>query len=172
MAQIGTAISDIATTEYTGTWREVDGATANDGNWAYSVDKPTTASRFEVLLTSLTTPAAGTCTLRFRIAEIDGGVLGDGTKNMVGTIDLYEGTTLIQSSGNTNFTGAWVTNTMDFTANAGSISNWSDVRIRFNYISGGTGSPANRRGLGISWVQIEIPDAGAAPTRNRVMIIS
>lgn len=171
MAQLGAPISNVTFVNWTGGFGNIDEASASDADFNYSIDRPATSDIAEHLFTALSDPLSGTGTtvLRYRVAEIDGGVLGDGTKSMVANVGLYQGTTLIQQDANVSFTGAWTTNTMDFSANIGSITNFADLRIRITYVSGGTGSPANRRGMGLSWAQLELPDV-VAPTGINIKV--
>lgn len=161
-------ISDVTFINWTGGFGNIDEITASDSDFNYSIDKPAITDIAEHLFGSVADPmgGAGTYVMSFRIAEIDGGVLGDGSKSMIAAVGLYQGTTLIRGNAGISFTGSWVTNTINFTAEEGSISNWADLRIRITYVSGGTGSPANRRGLGLSWARLETPDAGTPATRR------
>ena len=82
------------------------------------------------------------------------------------TVDLYQGTTLLDTWGSfvpdasTWKTENYVINYAWFTQG---ITDWSDVRVRITS-NGSGGSPSNRRGIAVSKVNYEIPDAATAPS--------
>lgn len=161
MSQFGRPISDITFVNWTGSYANIDEVSASDSDFNYSQDKPSSSDIAEHAFTaSLVDPEAGTgdWIMRYRVAEIDGGILGDGSGSMLANVGLYQGATLIQQDSNVSFSSAWVTETMDFLVNKDNITDFTDLRIRITWVSGGGGSPANRRGLGCSWAEIEIPD--------------
>lgn len=172
MAQFGRPISNVTFVNWTGGFGNIDEITASDADFNYTIDKPVATDIAEHALTaSLVDPVAGVGNwlMRVRVAEIDGGVLGDGSGSMLADVGLYQGATLIQALSSVSFTSAWTTNTMDFTASKASVTDFTDLRIRVTWVSGGGGSPASRRGLGVSWAEIEIPSY-AAPTAKPMWV--
>jgi len=65
----------------------------------------------------------------------------------------------------------WADRSLAFTpAFISSITDYTDLRLRFTCTNSG-GSPANRRGMAISWAEIEIPDP-SGPSPKRYFVIS
>ena len=160
MAQFGRPISDITNpSNWTGTFADIDEVTPDDGDYGWSADN--IDDTVEFLLTSLTDPLVSVDhTVRFRHARMNGGVIDGGGTAPTFIAYLYQGTTLIRNLGGTvTPTGTWTTNSLTIsTSEADNITDYSDLRIRFEY-EGGGGSPDNRRGIGISWAELEIPNA-------------
>lgn len=160
MAQIGAPISDITFTNWTGGFGNIDEASPSDGDFNYTIDKPVAEDIAEHAFTgSLLDPqiGSGTTEMSYRHGCIDGGSLA-GSGSITAKIGLYQGTTLIQEDSTVVMGTSWVTGVMDFSGNIGSITDFSDLRIRITWVTGGGGSPTNRRGMGISWAKIELPD--------------
>lgn len=143
-----------------GAYTDINEASANDSNYIYSGDNAnTTGSITFAAISNMAT--SGTCTIRLRHAESDGGVApGDGTGNTasIQTI-IVEGTT-IWSTGATCGT-SWQPLTVTFDASSITPSGTFQIDIAYN---GGGGSPAKRRGIAISWLEFEYPVAAAAYT--------
>lgn len=153
MAQFLRPDSNITQTNFTGGFANIDETSANDADFAYGANN--TIAVLEVGLSNPSTPQAGTCTVRYRIAQTNNGVL-DGTGNTLNiTPEVYQATTLIQGGTAQTTSGTWTTYT--FTFNTSAVSDWNNLRLRFTTTASG-GSPANRRGGAISWAEIEIPD--------------
>ncbi len=168
MAQNVYPTSDVTNEWASGGFADIDeGATPNDSDFAYSIDKPTD-DIFEVHLGDPGDPAIGTGhIIRYHWATVDGGVLsGDGTA-VTQTYNLYQGTTLISTgTGNTHTTNNATWQTASFTlstAEADNITDYTDLRLRV-VASGGGGSPADRRGAAVSWAELETPDASSGQT--------
>ena len=78
MAQFGRPISDIQNTSITGTFADIDETSASDSDFLYSADNADTIYECG-LTTTLSDPLTGDShTFRYRIAQIDGGILGSG----------------------------------------------------------------------------------------------
>ena len=155
MAQFLRPDSNITQTNFVGGFAEIDEVTANDADYAYSEDR--LASVLEVGLSDpAATPGAGTCTVRYRIAKVDGGVFpGTGGSNPTATMEVYQGATQI-SAGPAAIVPPDAWTAQSFTFDASLVTDWTDVRLRFSVSSTG-GSPANGRGGAVSWAEIETP---------------
>lgn len=139
-------------------WQKIDESVASDADRAFSTDGA--VAELEVGLSSVTDPGVSTGhVLRFRVAQTDDGVAsGTGSASTLG-VRLLQGTTVIWSDASTPLTGAWATRTVTLSgAEADAITDYTDLRIEFA-VTGGGGSPANRRGAGVSWAELEVPDA-------------
>lgn len=163
MAQFARPDSDVTATNITGGFADIDEATASDADFAYSANN--TTAELEVGLSNVTDPAVSIGhVMRLRYAKTNGGVLDGGGSAAQWNVDLYQGSTLIQSIGTAAGTGAWQLHEFTLPASAAdAITDYSDLRLRFT-TSGGGGSPANRRGMGVSWAELEVPDAGGGAT--------
>jgi hypothetical protein len=147
--------SNITQNGVTGGFADIDETTASDTDYAYSADN--TAGTLEVGLSNPSgTPSSGTCTARYRLANIDGGVLGSGGNAVTITPTLYQGGSLIASGTDVTAPDAWTT--YNFTFNTSSVTDWTDLRLRWSCNNTGGAVPA-RRGMGISWAEVEAPDA-------------
>lgn len=143
-----------------GTWNsgavsDVNEVTANDSTYVTSGDNVTSTGSFTFdPITNLAT--TGTCTLRLRHAQADGGVApssGGGTSSISSIV--VEGTTVWSTGVNAN-QGSFAA--LNVTFDASTITASGTFQVDINY-SGGGGSPANRRGIAISWVEFEYPVA-------------
>lgn len=159
MAQFGRPISDLQNTSITGGFVDIDEISASNSDYLYSADNANTT--YECGITStLNDPLTGNGhTFRYQIAEIDGGVLGDGAGSTASVIvSLYQGATLIASDVSRNGTNTWTTHSYTLTTTeANNITDYTNLRLNFS-ITGGGGSPTNRRGIGVSWAELEIPN--------------
>ena len=169
MAQFGRPSSDITTTNITGTFADVDETTASDTDFIVSTDN--TVGTYETLLSSVTDPLSSTGHIvRVRHAKADTNVPPSTTGNAVSAdFTLYEGATLRATLATAVALGAWTDLSYTLTAGeADAITNYADLRVRMVTTNSG-GSPANRRGGAISWIEFECPDA-VATTKQRIMI--
>jgi hypothetical protein len=137
----------------------VDGTAPDTGDYWNGTDNAT--SVLEVLLDDLsgTPPGSGTCTVSIYEAESDTDVApASGGGSPTYDIEVYEGAT--QRASRAGITATESTFTLDsaLTFTASSITNWADVRVRFTS-NGAGGSPANRRGVAASYIEISTPDA-------------
>lgn len=176
MAQFGRPSSTVSNDIYTGVgdttnlWENLNESTASDTDYNYSDDNSN--GTFEVALNSLNDPSSSAGHIvRYRIAQFDGGVLGNGggSSSSVETA-LYQGTTQIATSGAITTTSAWTSGSFTLSGTeADSITDYTDLRLRFT-ISGGGGSPNNRRGTGLSWAELELPDGVSLVTLDTTSI--
>lgn len=160
MAQFGRPDSDTVQDFFTGGFSVIDEATASDADFAYGANN--TVATLEVGLTSLTDPGVDTGhIIRFRAARVDDGVVDGGGSGVTVTVHLYQGASPISSNvAAIATTGSWQqTQATVPTAAVATITDYSDLRLRFTTTASG-GSPANRRGGAVSWAELEVPDAG------------
>ena len=149
---------------WTGGFAEIDEATANDADRAYSVNNPN-GSVFEVSLSNPSgTPAAGSVTFRYRAAQVNNGTPDGGGTAVTLDVILVQGTTTIATESQQTLTGSYVLHELALTTpQRDAITDWNDLRIRFT-ATGGGGNPASRRGAGVSWAELEAPDSAASIT--------
>lgn len=162
MAQFLRPISDITSTGITGGWADVDEVVQDNGDFLYTGDN--SAGTWEGLLSTGVDPLVSTGhIIRLGAAVIDGGVLSAGGGNDgLFQFYLYQGTTLIKTifDGSITDDGAVVGFAQTLTVTeANSITDYSDLRIRCVFPASGGGSPAIRRGGGIVWAELELPNA-------------
>lgn len=146
--------------------QNIDESTPSDTDYVYSANNPGGGNLSEFGLSSVTDPSVSTGhILRIRCFQIDedsgSHPMGSNTSGTATTLawELLQGTTII-ASGNIN-PGVEATSEITLSGTeADSITNYADLRIELNP-GGGAGSPANRRGVAISWVEFEVPDAAA-----------
>ena len=164
MAQFLRPDSNVTQTSFTNGFAQIDEATASDADFAYGANN--TAAVLEVHLSNpaATPDPAGTSTVRYRIARVNAGTLSGSGNNVTITAAVYQGTTLIQSGGAQSTSGTWTQ--FSFTFTHGSLTDWTNLRLRFTTSASG-GTAANRRGGAISWAEVEAPDA--AVLRNLVL---
>jgi hypothetical protein len=176
VAQFAYPSGDVSATNWTGTYLDIDeGATPSDSDFVYSQDNPALGDLFEVTLDTLTDPSSSTGhILRWRHVLIDGGSVA----SSAGTgCDLYvylrqSTTTTIASKTLIALDSifSWTQDSFTLTGGeADSITDYTALRYRAE-ADGGGGSPANRRGAGISWVQLEIPNAPTNPILDQVTV--
>lgn len=154
MAQFLRPSSTITATNFTGGFADIDETTASDADYAYSAIN--TTATLTVGLSTASAPGSGTKTIRYRIVQTNGATVdGTGSVSTV-TVALLEGTTTRATDTTRNTSGTWTQ--YDWTVDTSSVVDWTNLRLQFTVVGGG-GSPANRRGAGISWAEMEIPDA-------------
>jgi hypothetical protein len=156
MAQFLRPDSNVTQSSFTNGFAEIDEATASDTDFAFGANN--TAAVLEVGLSNpaATPDPAGTSTVRYRIAKTNAGTVDGGGNAVTVTGAVYQGGTLIQSDSARTTSGTWTG--FDFTFTHGSITDWTDVRLRFT-TSASAGAPAARRGGAVSWAEVEAPDA-------------
>lgn len=164
MAQFLRPNSDITTTGFntsTGAtfYTLLDEATRDDADYVYSTNN-TTATLILGLTDPAGTPLAGTCTLRFTWVKTNNGSLDGGGNNPPASVAVYQGAVVIDAISLTSLTysGSW--QQLSSTFSTAGITDFTDLRVRIDVDATG-GGPALRRGLGFSWVELEIPDAAA-----------
>ena len=168
MAQLMYAISDI-TSEGTGSYVDIADTdtrpTPDHSDYWYSTNNSNQVH--EVLMTDLSssTPGAGTCTVTIYHAQADSdaGTVApsSGGNNTTWTLEVYEGATQIATSGSQNSSEGSFASYSSLTFAVSSITDWSDVRLRFS-ASGSGGPSANRRAAAWSYAQISTPDSAGA----------
>jgi hypothetical protein len=165
-----------------GGFEDINEVSASDSDFAYTQDNPipNTGNNgfFRAHLSSISTPDTGTVSVNWRSVLIDGGVVASsaGTGcNLV--VSLIEGAnTVIATVFNGAIDGetAWTAHDVDLTTpQRDSVGNWGDLDLVFD-ADGGGGSPDNRRGAGVSWAQLQAPDApvaGAGPPAGSMMLM-
>ena len=156
-AQFGWPASTVSSGSWTATGattlhEATDEVAANDDTDYMTTGTDTTA---ELTLSALTDPASSIGhILRFRITSI-----GAGSKERC-QIQLYQGTTLIASTGTETSRDAYAT--FEYTlagAEADAITNYADLRVRVVSSSVGAGEEVR-----VTWVEFEVPDAANPPT--------
>ena len=178
MAQNVYPTSDVTNNWASGGFGDIDeGATPSDADFAYTQDNPAVGGSglFEVHVGDPTDPNTHTGhVVRWRHVLIDGGVVaGSAGSGCDVTVYLFQGVTEIGNSGLLALDAvlSWTDASFSLTeGEAGNITDYTDLRIRWD-VAGGGGSPANRRGAGVSWAEVEVPDV-VASTRNRVMVVA
>ncbi|MEK0336742.1 MAG: hypothetical protein QQN41_04825 [Nitrosopumilus sp.] len=164
MAQFSAPISDITLpASWNGTFADIDESVASDVDFGWSDDNADDAyeTKFDVFSDPLSDINH---TVRCRISRSDGGVPNNNSGSAASLlIELIQGTTIIATVRNDANVGLWEDVSYTLTGiEADSITDYTDLRIRFTYTGGG-GSPANRRGVAVSWTQKEVPDAVTPP---------
>jgi len=152
-------------------YQNIDEVTASDTDFVYSADKD--ATTFQHTISNLTDPLVATGHIvRCRISKSDGGVPNNssGSTSTV-AIRLMQSTTPIATIRAAAAVTTWedVSYTLS-AAEANSITEYFNLEIEY-VIVGGAGSPSNRRGVAISWAEMEVPSPVVA-TRNRVHVIN
>lgn len=161
MAQFARPDSNVTQTNMTGGFAEIDESSASDADFAYSANN--TTAELEVGLSDVSDPGSSSGHIvRFRYAKTNGGTPAGGGTDCEMVVRLVQGTTIIASQSVTPVTsGTWTASSFTLTGvQADSITDYADLRLEFAIVGGG-GSPANRRGVGISWAELETPDAAA-----------
>jgi hypothetical protein len=167
MAQFLRPDSNVTQTNWTGGFAEIDEVTASDADFAYGANQ-SSAATLEVGTSdpSDTPDPAGTCTVRWRYARVNNGTVATAGTAVTQTCGVYQGATLIANSTVTTPNGGWAA--ASFTFSAGGITDWTNVRIRFNQSQSAGGG--NARGSAVSWAEIEAPDAVPAVTTRYILI--
>lgn len=156
MAQFLRPDSNVTQTSFTGGFADIDESTASDADFAYGANN--TAAVLEVGLSNPSgTPASGTTTVRYRVAKTNAGTVDGSGNSVTVTAEVYQGTTLISSDTARTADGTWTA--YSWTPNMASVTDWTDLRLRFTTSASG-GGPSVRRGGAVSWAEMETPDAG------------
>ena len=156
---------------WNGLFEDINEVVPDNSDFGWSDDG--LSDTYETKLSSVTDPISSIAHIvSVNFSKSDGGVAGStsGSESTV-TISLYQGITLIQLLASSITLGVWTRG--DYTLSGGNtdnITDYSDLRVRFVF-SGGGGSPTNKRGIAISWVQLEVPDA-PAPSSRRIFNIN
>jgi RHS repeat-associated protein len=146
-----------------GTYASTDEVTASDADFLASPSGPTTSNYYEVRLSDVVEPHVLTgITVRYRYAK-NGNNSGKVT-NL--TAELRQGSTVIASQTHSNIPGVtgsgWQAGSITLTATqAGNITEFSDLRLRFRPSSSGGGQA---RSAQISWAELEFASEGDPST--------
>lgn len=170
MAQFARPISDYNfPASFTGTpvnsagnrYQNIDEVTPSNTDYNYCDNNPGGSDVASHNLSSVTDPESSSGHIvRYRYVRTNAGTpSGTGTSVNL-TVVLYQDVTVIAQKVISGITsGTWISDSFTLTdTEANSITDYSLLRIQFNP-SGGGGSPANRRGVGYSWAELEVPDA-------------
>jgi len=143
---------------WTGTFASIDEVVPSDSDFIASPSGPAAPNYYEVSLSDVQAPMDLTAIkLRYRMAKSG----NDGGQTVAMTVQLRQGSTVIYShsyQGLSGVTGAgWTTytDTLLYPV-ASSITNFSDLRIRFIPTSSGSGQARKAQ---ISWAELEVPSA-------------
>lgn len=159
MAQFLCPDGNITQTNFTNGFAEIDETTASDADFAYSANN--TTATLEVSLTNPSVPTyianvSNNCTLRYRIARVNGGVVSNTGNDVTVTASIRTIAEAVATDTAKSTSGTWTTYTLAFTR-SGSLASWTDLRIRF--VTSASGAGNNARGAAISWAEVEVPDA-------------
>jgi len=151
---------NITQIETVGSYTAIDEVSFSDVDYITGNDN--VVATYECSLSNPTDPVVHTGhTVRIRIGKADTGVADSDTGNSVSVnAFLFQGTTQIKELVNVAV-GVWIDYTINLTTiEASNITDYTDLRIRFVSTNSG-GSPANRRGMAISWAELEVPDVSS-----------
>jgi hypothetical protein len=178
MAQFLRPIADQTNNWASGGWADLDESSASDSDFMYSNDNPNDDVNLEFTNTGIGDPLSSTGHIvRWRKVLIDGGVVATSAGSGCDLdVELWQGVpdvgTLIVAMRTNDVLDADLSWTADSytlsAAEADNITDYNDLYIHF-HARGGGGPAENRRGAGISWLEMEIPDEGT-PTRNRIIL--
>lgn len=157
MAQFLRPDSNVTQSGFTGGFAEIDEVTASDADAAVSGSNKTTETLEVGLSNPSGTPGSGATTVRYRISKT--ATAGD---TVTAAVSVIQGTTVIASDVTRTAPDAYTT--YSFTPDLSSVTDWTDLRLRVVKNASGGGGGANRRGLRVSWAEVEAPDAPAAIT--------
>lgn len=177
MAQFARPDSDVTALggSGSGTFADIDETSFSDSDYLYSNDNVDVT--YECGLSNVTDPVSSSGHIvRWRQAQSDQSASpiapsSGGTASEYSAY-LYQGATLIATlvSGETSNEGSFLAKSYTLSGTeADSITDYTDLRIRFDFVGGG-GSPANRRGVAISWAEMEVPDAPVGGARRIFLI--
>jgi hypothetical protein len=148
--------SNVTQTSFTNGFANIDETPAADADFAFGANN--VAAVLEVGLSNPSgTPAAGTTTVRYRIAKTNAGIVDGNGSSVTVTCGVYQGTTLIAADTAKTASGTWTQ--YSFTPNMSGVTDWTNLRLRFTTSASG-GTTANRRGGAVSWAELEAPNAG------------
>lgn len=153
--------------QWNGAVTDIDETIASDTDFVYTNDNPNSALNIEFTNSGISDPEVGTGhIIRWRKALIDGGVVA----SSAGTgcdldVELWQGQVdtgtliaAIRTADPLDSDLSWTADSYTLTeAQANAITDYNDLHFHFHG-KGGGGAVANRRGAGISWLEMEIPD--------------
>ena len=168
MAQFGRPVSDVQKTNWNGVgdttnlYNNADEVTANDStDYNYSTNN-VGSPVIEHALTALSSPSARTGhILRVKVCKTNNGTPATDGNTASLVFSLYQGGTLIQSSASTGaLTATWTAFSVTISeANANNITDYSDLRLVVTGTVATGGATGVRRGVAVTWGELEIPDA-------------
>lgn len=155
MAEILRPNSNITQTQYTGGFEEINEVIRDDSDFAFGAVNSATPT----LIVGLSDPVGFigdvTCTVRWAHARSSAnGTNVGGGQSIEYTCAFLEGSTVIASQ--TVEPGGW--DQSEFTFSASSVTDWTNVRLRWTQTASGGGGGAQRGGA-VSWAEVEIPEA-------------
>lgn len=145
--------SDVTSTQYTGDWADIDEATPSDTDLAFGAINSSTPVLEVHVSNPAVTPSGTTGVVRWRSARRNGNGSLTAGNSFTATCTLLQGSTTIASDSYT--TGNL--STREFTFNYSSISDFTDLRLRFNQTASGGNNNTSRSGLAVTWAEIEFP---------------
>lgn len=158
---------------WTGDHTAIDESSFSDADFVFSQNNPNDS--FEVSLSDIADPSSSSGhVLRVRLCrgDADGSTpSADGTATDY-ALDLVQGTTVIASIGTTQAPTSWTTVELNLSgAEADAITDYTDLRARVT-ATGGAGSPANRRNVSVSWIELETPSGPIIRTTSDTVTAS
>jgi hypothetical protein len=161
MAQYARPDADITRTNVaSGTYADIDETTPSDSDYLYGTNNSNVT--YECGLSNVSDPNSSSGhTFRYRVVKTYTGTPDAGGSTTYVTAYLYQGTTLIATDTERTLDGTWTTYSMTISSSeADSITNYTDLRLRI-YSGASGGSVANRRSVGLSWAELEVPDVSS-----------
>lgn len=164
----------------TGVWyggyQQVDEAVRDDTDFLNSSNN-TAGDFFTVRLSGpATTPDIGNMVLRYAYSSSNTGsspmapASGGTTPVIQFEIEELVGATWTSRYTTTGLScptnGTWSEASDTISFSTWGVWDLNSLRVKINFLSGGGGSPANRRGVATSWIEVEVPDA---PPVNRTV---
>jgi hypothetical protein len=142
--------SNVTLTNVTGSYTDIDEASASDADWVEA-----TVNTIAALTVGLSnpsgTPGPGTTTFRYRIGKT-------GANSVNVTPRLYEGATLIDAgSGQSAPSSA---TTYEWTPDTSGVSNWNNLRLNFGFSRNATTYAK------LYWAELEVPSPSYSMTAN------
>lgn len=146
----------------------INESTPNDNTRTWTPNNPSATNTLIVSLSNVIDPVSSSNhVIRFRIAQTDAdsadGAPSSGGTATVCSIALFQGASQIAILADQAATESAFTQ-YEYTlsgAEADAITDYTDLQLQF-VPTGGAGSPANRRGVSLSWAELEVPDEPAA----------
>lgn len=162
MAQFARPDSIITAGSWTGAATDIDESVASDADFIFSPNNPN--NTVEIGLSNVSDPSSSSGhVLRVRLTQgdADGSTPDAGGTATTYRIQLFQGITALTDSGTVTSPGTWTTIAYTLTGTeADAITDYTDLRVQIT-ATGGSGSPANRRNVAVSWVELEVPTAPA-----------
>lgn len=171
MAQFLRPTGDQATGSWSSTplWSKVDEGVASEDNVTIASDDNTSPDDADFSCNSLSDPNVGTG----HILRARWNKSAAGGHSVTAVLELWEG---VPGTGNlratlsvTDISETEATDSYTLSgAEADSISDYTNLYLRVSRQGDTGGNPATRRALVVEAVELEVPDAGAAPTRGQI----